>query len=355
MASPAVLEFAKLLAPISAEKPTGVDLRADKSPTSFYYEIRSARTAARDAEKLVLRGESPPQLPDWNAVQKLCEKALGEQTKDLEVTAYLIEALVRVHHVGGLRDGFQLAAEFADKFWDKLFPADEDGVVTRTKPLESLNNAEAILIVPIGRVPIAASPFLYAEYKEGLRLKQSPDAKVRQKGEEALDRFKKANQETPAQFYVALVDDLSACIKEFAKYSEVLKKKCGDNAPPSSAIRSVLTEFLDLAKSLAPKEQPAEAPKPDAAKPSPAPGAPAKPEAAAPAVIASRKQAVEALQKVAAYFRESEPHSPVSYNVEQAIRWANLPLPALLSELIPEEAPRKNVFKQMGIVSQPPK
>lgn len=40
MASPAILDIAKLLAPISAEKPTGVDLRTDKTPTSFYYEIR---------------------------------------------------------------------------------------------------------------------------------------------------------------------------------------------------------------------------------------------------------------------------------------------------------------------------
>jgi type VI secretion system protein ImpA len=357
MASPAVLDFAKLLTPISAEKPTGVDLRADKSPTSFYYEIKGARNAARDVEKLILRGESPPQQPDWKSVQKLCEKALGEQTKDLEITAYLIEALLRVHEFRGLRDGFQLAAEFVDRFWDKLFPApDEDGESTRTKPLEMLNNAEAMLIVPIGRVPIAAGSFLYAEYKEGLRLKQSTDAKVRQKGDAALEGFKKAKEETPAQFYVALVEDLSACIKEFAKLSEALKKKCGDNGPPTSAIRSALTEFLDLAKSLAPepaKEQPAETARAESGKPSPT--TPNKPEAAAPGVIGNRKQALETLQKVAVYFREAEPHSPVSYNLEQAIRWANLPLPALLNELIAEEAPRKNVFKQVGIVPEPPK
>jgi type VI secretion system protein ImpA len=355
MASPAVVDFAKILAPISADKPTGVDLRADKSATSLYYEIRGARTTARDAEKMVFRGESPPQLPDWKGVQRLCEKALTEQTKDLEITVYLIEALVRVHQFQGLRDGFQLASELVDRFWDKLFPSpDEDGESTRTKPLDSLNNAEATLIVPIGRVPIATS-FPYADYKEGVRLKQSTDAKVRQKGDEVLEGFKKVKEATPAEFFITLVEDLSACIKEFAKFSESLKKKCGDNGPPTSAIRTALTEYLELAKTLAPapaKEQSAEAEKAESAKSSPA--TPNKPEAIVPGVIRSRKQALETLQKVAAYFREAEPHSPVSYNVEQAIRWANLPLPALLTELIAEEAPRKNVFKQVGIVPQPP-
>ena len=50
MPSPEVLEFAKLLAPISAEKPTGSDIRADTSPISDYQKIREGRKAARAAE-----------------------------------------------------------------------------------------------------------------------------------------------------------------------------------------------------------------------------------------------------------------------------------------------------------------
>ena len=355
MASPAILDVAKLSAPISAEKPTGADLRADKSPTSFYYEIRGARNAARDAEKIVLRGESPPQPPDWKIVQRLCEKALAEQTKDLEITAYLVEALVRVHEFRGLRDGFQLVSELVDRYWDKLFPVDEDGESTRSRPLESLNNAEATLIVPIGRVSIAAEAFPFAEYKEGLRLKQSTDARVRQKGDSVLETFQRAKQDTPVEFYIALAEDLNACVNEFAKFSAILKKKCGDNGPPTSAIRAALTEFFELAKSLAPeppKAPPAEAPRADAKA---QPAAANKVEAAPSGVIDSRKKALETLQKVAAYFRESEPHSPISYNLEQAIRWASLSLPALLNELITEEAPRKNVFKQVGIMAEPSK
>jgi len=35
--------------------------------------------------------------------------------------------------------------------------------------------------------------------------------------------------------------------------------------------------------------------------------------------------------------------------LEQVANWGKMSLPELLSELIPDEGPRKNVFKQVGI------
>jgi type VI secretion system protein ImpA len=52
---------------------------------------------------------------------------------------------------------------------------------------------------------------------------------------------------------------------------------------------------------------------------------------------------------VADYFRQSEPHSPVSYALEQAVRWGRMPLPDLLAELIPDESARTNMLRMTGI------
>ena len=46
--------------------------------------------------------------PDWRPVAEKATKILGEQSKDLEVCAYLIEALVRMHGLAGMRDGYRL-------------------------------------------------------------------------------------------------------------------------------------------------------------------------------------------------------------------------------------------------------
>jgi type VI secretion system protein ImpA len=52
--------------------------------------------------------------------------------------------------------------------------------------------------------------------------------------------------------------------------------------------------------------------------------------------------------KVAEFFRKTEPHSPVSYALDQVVRWGRMPLPELWTELIADDA-RKAVFKQIGI------
>src|SRR5262249_39736336 len=130
-------------------------------------------------------------------------------------------------------------------------------------------------------------------------------------------------------------------------------------------IRGALTGCLDAIKGVAQnKLAMGEAPKPDGAPKdgAAAPGAPgAAPGAAAPPgevldVIRSREDAFRALLKVSDFFRRTEPHSPVSYALEQAVRGGRMPLPELLMELVPDEAPRKNLFKQVGIrPPEPPK
>src|SRR5262245_52304712 len=132
MASPEILDFAKLTGPIPGDKPAGIDLRADTAAGSPYYAIKDARNAARAAERqLVVEGDDSVPAPDWRPVLQHGLKATAEKAKDLEVVAYVIEALVRLHGFAGLRDGFRLARECVERFWDGLYPLpDEDGVDT---------------------------------------------------------------------------------------------------------------------------------------------------------------------------------------------------------------------------------
>ena len=72
-------------------------------------------------------------------------------------------------------------------------------------------------------------------------------------------------------------------------------------------------------------------------------------EAARAGRIQSREDAFRSLLQVAEFFKRTEPHSPISYALEQAVRWGRMPLPDLLAELIPEEAARLQLFKLVGI------
>ncbi|KMO17280.1 hypothetical protein QR78_17830 [Methylobacterium indicum] len=65
--------------------------------------------------------------------------------------------------------------------------------------------------------------------------------------------------------------------------------------------------------------------------------------------IASRDQAFDELLTIAAYFRQTEPHSPISYALETVVRRGRMTLLDLLGELIPEAEGRERFLRQAGI------
>ena len=62
------LPFAKLLAPIPGDKPTGANLRSDG--TSLFYKTKDARNKARSLERKIIPGEPirDEDVPDWKPV-----------------------------------------------------------------------------------------------------------------------------------------------------------------------------------------------------------------------------------------------------------------------------------------------
>jgi type VI secretion system protein ImpA len=366
MESPHVLDLTQLIAPLEGNGGVGEDLRNDASPSSASYAIRDARTAARTAERQLMMGGEPAAPPDWRPVLNAGVKLLGERSKDLEITAYTIEALVRLHGFAGLRDGFRLARELVSRFWDGLYPLpDEDGMETRVAPLAGLNGVEAegTLINPISRVPLtqgnAAGPFALCHYQQALMVAEIKDDKEREartsQGAVSMALVEQAVAETPAAFFRTVVEDVNACLAEFAGLGQALDEKCGNDAPPASNIRQVLNSCLDAVRHIAGSKLAAE----------PSAAAERLPESAddfavdggqdgaaagrSDGAFRNREEAFGVLLKLADFFRRTEPHSPVSYAVERAVRWGRMSLPELLNELIDDDPVRAGCFKQVGI------
>jgi type VI secretion system protein ImpA len=371
MASAAVLDLAKLVAPIPGARPEGADLREDPSPTSAYEAIKDARNDARAAERqLVLDGEEPADPADWRPILQLGTKALAEQSKDLEITAYLIEALVRQHGFAGLRDGFRLARELVEHYWEGLYPLpDEDGLETRVAGLTGLNgdDAEGTLLVPIARVPLTEATSVgrldATHYQQAVALGKLTDPKAREQrvvaGTLSLEAFQKAVEESSAPFYRDLVEDLGQCLEEFSRLGAALDARCDGRAPPTSQIRAALESCLDVLKEVA-RAKLADAPPPAETAAANGVPVPAAGSATGPGegmdVLRSRDDAFRHLLHVAAFFQRTEPQSIVPYALEQVVRWGRTPLRDLLTELIPDDTPRNVFFKQVGIpVAEPPK
>jgi type VI secretion system protein ImpA len=365
-----VLDFAALLAPIPGENPAGEDLREDFGPDSVYRRIRAARSEARDAERRLVfdddEGAGGGEPANWQPILDLAPKAIAERSKDLELAAVLIEALVRKHGYPGLRDGYRLTRELVERFWDQLYPQpdEDDGVFARVAPLSGLNGheGEGLLLRPIAKVPITAATsvgeFSVSDYRMAGELDAEPDAEKRarrlqQSGAVTLEMFQKAVSETPAEFFDHLVEDVRACSDEFEKLCVVLDEKCGvdesgfSQAPPSSNIRAALEETREIVNRITGRSGP---------QPASGEGQGSESAAAGAAVVGdvsgsveSREEAFRSLLRVAAFFKRTEPHSPVSYALEQAVQWGRMQLPELLEELIADENVRAGVFKRLGI------
>lgn len=370
MATQDLLDFATLLAPIPGDNPAGRPLRDDLSHNAPYYVLRDARAAARAAErKQVWDEEDTPNSTsaDWTPILTLAPKVIAEQAKDLEIVCWLIEALVREHGFTGLRDGFRLARQLVEGFWDNLYPhPDEEGVLTRVAPLGSLNgdDAEGLLVGPILNVPITQGQggrhFGVSHYQQAAELDRLEDVEKREQriaqGAVNMRQFEEELRETPAVYLRNLLDDLATCVEEYEKLGGLLDERCGKDSngfalsPPSSNIRGVLRTCSEVVQSvsrdiLASSAAPGEVAAADSsASPSAAGG-----RGSAPGKLQTREQAFQAILEIADFFRRTEPQSPVVYKLEEAVRWGRMPLAELLSEVIAEDGVRDSVFKLMGI------
>ncbi|MEY4588685.1 MAG: hypothetical protein RL497_761, partial [Pseudomonadota bacterium] len=79
---------------------------------------------------------------------------------------------------------------------------------------------------------------------------------------------------------------------------------------------------------------------------------PASPAQTVSRALANREQAFKQLTEIAEFFRKTEPHSPVSYMLEKAVRWGNMPLHELMQELINDETTRNRYSELTGVKGQ---
>jgi type VI secretion system protein ImpA len=63
----------------------------------------------------------------------------------------------------------------------------------------------------------------------------------------------------------------------------------------------------------------------------------------------SRQDALRKLAEVAEFFRRTEPHSPVSYLVQRAIRWGQMPLDEWLVDVVKNDGVLDHLRETLGL------
>ncbi|MCC5825380.1 type VI secretion system protein TssA [Alkalimonas sp.] len=346
---------------IQSDARCGTDPRADVSPGSRYYQLKDKRRSLRDAERSALMSddESAPMLSEWMQLAEDIFDALCTEAKDLEYAAWLIEALCRTSGFAGLARSFDCARVLIEKFWDDLYPQpDEDGLETRIAPLVGLNGYEGdgALISPILSVPLVVSAsessFATWQYIRANEQSRKEDSK-KQRSEHSisLEAIVQIVAETPAEHFVTLLNNIDLAIAAFTELSTSMDSAMSGMPQPTSSILKAIQQCRDTVQYLAKNKLAAfhaeQEELLDEVSVDVVSGA--NNVSTVSKQVQTRQQVIQSLQDAADFFRKTEPHSPMSYALEQIIHWSGLALPELLQELIDDNTSRNQFFRLTGI------
>jgi type VI secretion system protein ImpA len=348
-------DVAELLAPIAGG--TGVDPREDFSPSSPYYRLRDARAEARAAERqadAVGETDAAAQAA-WATVRQVGREVLSRHAKDLEVAAWYTEALLRSDGLAGLAVGCRLMTGLIETYWDTLHPRPDEGDLDRlVAPVAGLNGegADGTLVQPLRKLPLFQRPdgsaLAFWQYEQSAEVAGIGEAARRQQrlaaGVLPFDTVEAEARAAGAQL-AAVASNAADATAAWTALGAALDARAGAAAPSTARVGDLLSAIAAAANRYATAGHAAAPVRTDAgAVPAAVPGA-----FAAPARIASREEALRALDEISDFFRVTEPHSPLAYTLREAVRRARLSWPDLLEEIVPDPDNRAAILNSLGI------
>lgn len=378
----------KLKEPVNEQQYCGTYIKLDRQA---FRALRNVYNEANSAARKLLQTPDESELDELNEnninswkrlSDQLCE-TFQKQTKDIELLSWLmVSQLYLDDTLIGFKNTLDLLNTLLTEHFDELNPVipeasikaqDEAGKLRESldfkmaafSQMVGIGESDSILYAPMSQVRLLGNVSYFA-YQSAEMKGECP--KLR----EDLKKDVSAN----ADKYKTTIETLKQCKTLCNDIYVLLGSKCQPSGIQTPNFMFIINHLDRILKSVGfltgfsiedKKVQTAEEPVQDNNASSPA-----EPQTAAVQTVAvqtagvvnnsqsfellsknsevTREQVFEELANIAKYFRSTEPHSPVSYLIEKAIRWGHLSLPELLNELISDQADTKNrIFTIAGL------
>ena len=227
------IDIGTILNPIPGENPAGADLRY----TPIYDEIKEARRA----DDLLDRGDWAREIKtsDWDKVIDLAVDALTHKTKDLQIAAWLCEALTEKKQFDGLFRGSRGAQRSLERFLGASLSADRGGrprlsdrahrVFEQQPRLADQTNSahrqrchSRLLLVQMAGIAGGGQGRGHAQPVRGRgRKKKKRREELIAEGKLKAEDFELAVIQSPATYYVTLDEKIARCREAFQSFDEV--------------------------------------------------------------------------------------------------------------------------------------
>ena len=344
-----------LTAPLEGPSPCGEDL-------SFSPEFDQIAEMRREDDPTLDQGEwvTTLKVADWPGVSRLCQDLLTQRSKDLRLVMWLTEAEAMVRGYAGLRDGLALCASLCRTQWPGLHPLPDHGDME-----ERIGNLGWLL----QKVQHFASSRPVTRPRQGaphslrdLMAARQNAATSTEVGEGAdrltVDAFMRALRETPREHLRTQLDALRDSLAALRDLQEVVDAQLGQDGPSFVSAREALSDALHDLERLAREvgaldTDPGHAHAVAEATDTGGEAMPAVAAGVARGPVANRAQALQQLREVASFFRRTEPHSPVAYLADKAVKWAEMPLHEWLRHVVKDQGAMSHLEELLGLHTQP--
>ncbi len=378
-----------LLAPISTQHPCGEDLTFSNA----FHEIKKAQT---QDDPLLDQGDwvLPPKQADWSFVAKRAAELLRQQSKDIRLLAWLIEAWTHLDGFKGMLSGLSLCHQLLAQYWFEIYPRiEEEDLDQRLGLLQGMINQLPYLIkqIPLNQQhpnsTLLAYENLSHQRHQGLKHPDEVDlaqlsVSIEQAEQRMLDIPLSQRQHDYQQFldilahWQILKQILEQCMQQDApRFAQIdsmfeqidahLKKlyqveRWGPltafNHTTDTALQHTLhpSPTLNVLAQLSTQTSESDQTQPSSPEISQVAFAnTASPQPHTLQLSAdnhqhNREHAIATLQQISEYFKKNEPHSPVSYMLEKTILWSQLPLHEWLAQVIKGEQALADVHELLG-------
>ncbi|MCG9770720.1 type VI secretion system ImpA family N-terminal domain-containing protein [Pseudoalteromonas piscicida] len=359
----------------STELDAGVFLKEERTK---FRELRNLLNIAQSSLRKLLETPSSAQdqelqrqnAEDWYQLQQATGETLKNDSRDIEVFVWWLSSLAYKKEDlslfnAGLDDFLFVLKQLGESIHPKLpekkvaklddAEAAQKHCENQTKPLEQLTGdspSSGLLNVPLMRYPFI-DDYTYSDYVSAQK-----DGSLEAKKTEFAAVLQSRKAELVSRFDI--LSEIENKLKEVDLFVNGYRNKHGLALLGFRFVRDAIKQiklmyqhfFPDVVKQQEATEvlvQKEENPVVVEASKEPAP----QPQATVSAAVAeatitqpviakaayTREHALEDLNKIAVFFKKTEPHSPIPYLLARAIRWGNMSFSDLMGELIAKDSP----------------
>ena len=235
----------ELLEPISDEKICGDFLKYEK----IYDDIQEYR---REDDPRLPQGiwQTEIKRADWPKLINTCVDALKNKTKDLQLAAWLLEALTVTEGFAGLGCGIQLFRKMSEKFWDEVYPeidSEGAGLMRRMAPIYFFSEKirDRIILIPLSApTDYESDSYSLADW---LTARHHMHVKNLPKDSLTMEQIKKSVSMTPESFYLNVKVETENALNELKLFEDFLNEKCHDDSPSFRSVYECLQDVQQTA------------------------------------------------------------------------------------------------------------